>query len=365
MTGKLRADDTLPGRASLATIADMVSVDVVGSDLVSTRSPGDTKATEATSESRSPRADIGEARDSTELIDAVARRREMAANGYLLVRNVVPVRDVEEVRDALAGVLEGAGLTARQGSSGQRAVSPVREGLQVDVAADRRLFRQLYAREVVHRLPHHPRLLELAQQLLGGGAPTGPLLVHPKPAVRVVFPDPRGPVGATPAHQDHLGQQGTTEVYTLWLALVPCSRETGVLAVVPGSHHDGPRPFHPVAGSRVAGCDATALEGQWVAANLEPGDVIAFHSLTVHQALPNRSGAVRLSIDARYQRASEPVCEATLREIPDLPWEEIYAGWSADAAPLRRYWERLALNPVPFDARRLTPARRTGPLNSY
>lgn len=298
------------------------------------------------------RAAIGDARDSTHLVgDQAALRLEMAANGYLLLRNLVPAREIDAVRDALIGVLSKAGLTVGE--------DPVRAGLNVDVAADRGLFRQLYTQEVVHRLPHHPRLVGLAAALLGGDAPAGPLLVHPKPAVRVVFPDTPAPIGATAAHQDHLGMQGTTDVYTLWVALTPCSRETGVLAVVPGSHGEGVRPFHVVPGSRVAGCDASAFEDRWVTADLAPGDAFAFHSLTVHKSLPNRSTALRLSIDARYQRASDPVCEMTLREFPDIPWNELHAGWSAAPDVPHRDWRNLPLKLVPFDPRLLSAPRRT------
>jgi ectoine hydroxylase-related dioxygenase (phytanoyl-CoA dioxygenase family) len=273
--------------------------------------------------------------------DEGALRARMAEDGYLVLRHVVPVDVVAGLSRALAEVLAGAGLVPA--GYDPMAGEPLTDGAAgTDVHADRELFKQLYRQEALHRLPHQPGLLELAGALLDGE-----VLVHPHPALRVVFPATEGPLGATPAHQDHLGMQGTTHAFTIWVALSPCPVEAGVLTVARGSHRGGLRRYHPVAGARVACCDASDLAQDWVASDLQPGDVIAFHSLTVHRALTNRSGALRMSVDARYQRATDPVCRSTLRELPDLPWDELYAGWS-EAAP-RRYWEEVPLQIVEFN----------------
>ena len=39
----------------------------------------------------------------------------------------------------------------------------------------------------------------------------------------------------------------------------------------------------------------------WASASYRPGDVLVFHSLTVHWAPPNRGERLRLSCDYRYQ----------------------------------------------------------------
>lgn len=300
---------------------------------------------------------VGEARDSTELVgDHSALRDEVQREGYVLVRGIVPPGVTSELRAALGRVLEAAGLAAVEDPH----IRPAAPDVGVDVDADRGLFRALYTLEVLHALPHHPSLLALAGALLGADQSAEPLLVHPRPALRLVFPGTPGPVGATPCHQDHLAMQGTTEVYTIWVAIVPCSTATGVLALAAGSHRGGVRPYRSLAGSRVAGCDDSGLEDSWVTAELDPGDVLAFHSLMVHRALPNTSKLVRASVDARYQRASEPVCESTLSGLADLPWDELYAGWSEEGGGTRRYWERMDLRQVPFDASLFTPGATGG-----
>ena len=55
------------------------------------------------------------------------------------------------------------------------------------------------------------------------------------------------------------------------------------------------------------------LIGQWVVSDYEIGDVMIFHSLVVHRALPNLTDRLRQSIDVRYQRLSEPTLEKNLK----------------------------------------------------
>ena len=69
----------------------------------------------------------------------------------------------------------------------------------------------------------------------------------------------------------------------------------------------------------------------WASASYRPGDVLVFHSLTVHWAPPNRGERLRLSCDYRYQLASDPVVEGSLlpHYWPTIPgWDVLTNGWS-------------------------------------
>ncbi len=142
--------------------------------------------------------------------------------------------------------------------------------------------------------------------------------------------------------------QGAQETYTAWVAIENCTRREGAIAVSEGSHRLGLRAYQAVVGARVFSCESEELEGSWRSSDFAPGDVLLFHSLTAHAALENTGETMRRSLDCRYQRASDPVSEVSLREEGDLPWERVYADWRSD--DLKRYWERLPLNVVPFDA---------------
>jgi hypothetical protein len=73
----------------------------------------------------------------------------------------------------------------------------------------------------------------------------------------------------------------------------------------------------------------------WATAEYLPGDVVIFHSLTIHGSVPNRSERVRLSVDYRYQSASQPIARPSLLPlgyqqgaVPD--WSELLAGVTWD-----------------------------------
>ncbi|MCU1495987.1 MAG: agnC6, partial [Acidimicrobiaceae bacterium] len=186
-------------------------------------------------------------------------------------------------------------------------------------------------------------LVRLAASLLEAGD----VLVLPRPVLRVVFPQRPAERPRSPAHQDHLGMQGTVDALTFWFPLVHCTREMGTVAVAVGSQRAGVRPYVARPGARVFSCDDRDLGESWVTTDFAPGDLCVFRSLTVHKALPNSSAHVRLSIDARYQRASEPVGELSVREDDDLSWETVYRGWGPDAP--RYGWRRPGVRVVPYD----------------
>ncbi len=121
----------------------------------------------------------------------------------------------------------------------------------------------------------------------------------------------------------------------------------GGLAIARGSHRDGVRDF-TVSNGAGAMEVIDPLEGSWVSGPLEAGDVLIFHSLTVHKGLPNLTDQLRLSLDNRYQRASEPICERCLVPYAGCgSWDEIYAGWPSDAQPY--YWRTFKPRIADYD----------------
>jgi phytanoyl-CoA dioxygenase PhyH len=74
-------------------------------------------------------------------------------------------------------------------------------------------------------------------------------------------------------------------------------RTLGGLAIRPGSQHSSQveqRGF------------LQRLEPGWVTTDYEPGDVLVFHCLTTHAALPNHEGRMRFSGEYRWQLADQP-----------------------------------------------------------
>lgn len=251
-----------------------------------------------------------------------ALRQQLAKEGFLFFRDLLPDDVLGEVRVAILEVIAEEGWLADATDPQDRRPGP----LVVREADDRWFpaYRRIQALECFHRLAHHDRLLALAGDLLGG-----PLLVHPRKIARLTFPTSEFP---TPPHQDFPLIQGTPEVLTAWLALAPCSLRDGALRVLRRSQRDGLRPRQQAPGVGGVGVTVRLAEQEsWVSTDYRPGDVLIFHSLTVHWAPPNRGERLRLSADFRYQLASDPVVEGSLlpHYWPTVPgWEVLTECWS-------------------------------------
>jgi hypothetical protein len=59
-------------------------------------------------------------------------------------------------------------------------------------------------------------------------------------------------------------------------------------------------------GRKQKGVSLEDIPPPWLTTDYHPGDVLIFHNLTLHWALPNTSDRVRLSIDTRAQPATTP-----------------------------------------------------------
>jgi hypothetical protein len=66
--------------------------------------------------------------------------------------------------------------------------------------------------------------------------------------------------------------------------------------VLPGSH------LGPPLAAKLLRAD----EPGWATTDYRPGDVLLFHCLTSHAALPNHADRLRLSTDLRWQSADQP-----------------------------------------------------------
>ena len=117
-----------------------------------------------------------------------------------------------------------------------------------------------------------------------------------------VFVKPAKMGTATPWHQDNgLWRDGETEPFNAWMALDPATRENGCLQFLPGSHKgeivthvqydDGIHAELPrdLVAERLAVEEPEHVE-------LEPGDVVCWHSSLWHYSPPNPSANSRIAI---------------------------------------------------------------------
>lgn len=278
--------------------------------------------------------------DSSDIAgDGAALASRMRRDGYLFLPGLLPRAAIVNVQRQVGEVVRADGWLRRDCPI-EQAIADL-AGFCVD-PEPRYLttLRKINRLEDYHALKHHPVLTGLFERMLGGA-----ILPHPRVLTRNIFPAREE--FTTKAHQDFPNVQGTEEVYTAWMPLIDCPLEVGPLQVAVGTHLDGVYDFHIGAGA--GGIEIKdPLEGRWVSGAFAIGDVLVFHSMTVHKGVPNRSDKLRMSMDVRYQLVSEPFNPDNAN--PDgqpLSWEEVYAGWRSDA--LKYYWKRLPLILKPFD----------------
>ncbi|HEY0828167.1 MAG TPA: phytanoyl-CoA dioxygenase family protein, partial [Bacilli bacterium] len=193
------------------------------------------------------------------------------------------------------------------------------------------LYLEIQKLEVFHEIAHDPVILNIMFLLFEQEA-----FPHPRNICRILLPHPQ--LRPTPPHQDFLHIQGTPVTWTCWFPLGDCPVELGGLAILEGSHQQG---VFQVTGHEGAGglesilCE---LNLEWATDHYEPGDIIVFHSHTVHKALPNqRRDYIRLSCDFRYQPADQVIDPSSLKPHGTYTWEEIYEGWTNQE--LQYYWK--------------------------
>ena len=161
--------------------------------------------------------------------------------------------------------------------------------------------------------------------------------------VDIRFALPRDEKHLTPPHQDHFFIRQTESFRTVWIPLMNVQRDVGGLAIAARSHQRGllEHVEHQTAysyifrGRKQRGVPLDSIRQTWLTADYRPGDLLMFHSLMIHRALPNTSDRIRLSLDTRYQAVSEPrtwQAEKTILELRQYRREvrELAFGEGAD-----------------------------------
>lgn len=278
--------------------------------------------------------------DSTPLLNNPAALRERAAeDGYLYFKRLVDPKAILNVRrqilevarkhgwlDGLAPLMDGI---AKKGACYVESVSPEWVGYYNDILRVRDL----------HALALNPAILGMFEKLFGET-----VVPHSRNICRLIFP--QNTRFTTPAHQDYVHIKGTRDTWTMWIPGGDCPSALGGLAIAPGTHRLGELKTHAAYGAGGSGVEIAA-DSRWVLGDLECGDVLTFHSLTVHQGRDNLTeNRLRVSFDFRYQPLSHPIAKSSM--LPHMnrePWEAIYSNWSPNDA-VKYYWKKWNLNCV-------------------
>lgn len=240
-------------------------------------------------------------------------RERMERDGYLYLEKLIDPNDVFKARAQLLTKLLEQGFVDPSYPL-QEAISFGKQRLPLNEKSEAadvlRTLSELAA------LSRHPRLMDFFEMFLGEE-----VLSYDYTWIRAAR------IGeATGCHYDHVYMgRGTDRLYTSWIPLGDVPRIDGPLAILAGSNHfesliqtygqidvdrDHDRLDPVLQGWLTLNPNQPVAQygGRWLTTDFHSGDVLIFTPYTLHCALDNRSPAnrIRLSIDIRKQRASEP-----------------------------------------------------------
>jgi hypothetical protein len=236
------------------------------------------------------------AREKTELTDSMdlsgdwrGLRDRLAEDGYVFLRGLLDPEEISAVGRTGLGHLQAVGWT----EGGPDPVTaqprtPARAVAMRDAFGDPG-YRQILTDPEFNRIPFVSPLADLMVQIMGPSA-----FCYPLKLPRIVYPV--SVVPRQPGNVVHKDYRSVQDMFTCWIPLVAVPRSLGGLAVKPGSHHTSRVRYRPL----------DRLEPGWQTTDYAPGDVLVFHCLTTHAALPNRADRMRFSAEYRWQLGDQP-----------------------------------------------------------
>ncbi len=231
-----------------------------------------------------------ELRDSRDLLgDGSALRARIAADGYVFVRGLLDPQQIGAVGRTGLGHLQATGWT-------ETGTDPLTASPRTPIRAVRMLealgdpgYRRILAEPGFAAIPFVSPLADLMTQILG---PAG--ICYPMKVPRIVYPASQVP--RQPGNVVHKDYRSVQDMFTCWVPLGAVPRTLGGLALHPGSQRTSRVRYRPLH----------RLERGWRTTDYEAGDVLVFHCLTTHAALPNREDRMRFSAEYRWQLADQP-----------------------------------------------------------
>ena len=239
--------------------------------------------------------------------------------GYLLVEDVIPVEDLQQLISELNETVDQNARKAQakgelsklfEDEPFERRLARVVESIAdpSDTSFTDTLFEGLHGKlktEGMFAVQTHPAILDIVESLIGPE-----ILAHPQFNIRPKLPNQDTSV--VPWHQD-LGylQPDASETFMVnfWIPLVDATMENGCMEVIAGSHK-APLINHVIGlgpGRNFKGIVDEALpDGEQVQCPVPLGGVLLIQHKTIHRSVPNHSDHIRWSMDIRYSDPRMP-----------------------------------------------------------
>ncbi|MBX2824338.1 MAG: phytanoyl-CoA dioxygenase family protein [Gammaproteobacteria bacterium] len=237
-------------------------------------------------------------------------------DGYLIVRQILPAATIGQLHQHIQEALDPPLAPVEFEADVHYPGSP-ESRLAPGGATPRRLLHVLSRHPDFRACAAAPAVVSRLQKLMGSKQ----LLVSQNHHNCVMTKHP-GFSSVTSWHQDiRYWSFDRPELVSTWLALGEETRENGGLLVIPGSHRE-----HIDRGRMDAALflrtdlpENQSLIEQAKVVELQPGDMLFFHSTTFHAAGRNETGATKRSLVFTYRTIDNaPIPETRSAVYPDI-----------------------------------------------
>ena len=228
------------------------------------------------------------------------QRESYQSNGYLLLQELIDTESLERYNHRFIEFVEGKADPASEMKLMQDVM--IAKGAVVPETPLHAINKLLNFEDDpdLYQYVRHPALFETVVELLGSHELYS--------IVTNIFNKPPGVDGRHPLHQDlrYFRLRPPESIVATWTAILPSTRRSGCLAVIPGSHKgrllEHANPDWEYVNFAFYGIEAPNLEDR-VHIEMEPGDTLLFHPLLIHGSGRNRDTKCRRSISTHFARA--------------------------------------------------------------
>jgi ectoine hydroxylase-related dioxygenase (phytanoyl-CoA dioxygenase family) len=224
-----------------------------------------------------------------------AQKAQYETEGYFILRDVIP----QDMTAELRGVIRNVIMLPDPGKFVDfDPMDPMKDTPQGRIARYRKLSNFCVQSPLIwHNVHAAPAVLNIARYFLGDD-----IIMK----FNSCFLKPPLTGSATPWHQDNgLWRDGETEPFNFWIPLEPATRENGCMQFIPGSHKTEivEHVLYPdsIHGELPREAVQEMIEKHGIHhIELDPGDVVIWHSSMWHYSPPNKSEKSRIAVAGVY-----------------------------------------------------------------
>lgn len=243
--------------------------------------------------------------------------QSFADNGYLIRRGLIDEASADRLVELIDRSLKPA-LAPVEFEADVHYPGAPESRLAPGGNTPRRLLHAYSRNEQFQAIGRHPKVVETLQALMGSRE----ILLSQNHHNCVMTKHP-GYSSVTSWHQDiRYWRFDRPELVSVWLALGPENVDNGCLLVMPGSHkwELDPGRFDASLFLRTDIPENEALLATATPVELERGDVLFFHSKTLHAAGQNQSNTVKRTLVYTYRAGTnQPIPETRSSVFDDIP----------------------------------------------